>query len=714
MIFYSLLQGTGKTQTILNFIANAVINDMSIAVVSNNNSATNNVYEKLEKRGYSFLAAKLGNIDNVEDFFANYKSEIPTLPNEKVSRSTIEQLNISLPFLYEKENTKKKLIRDLDDLKLEYKHFLCDNSNTNFSYIKFNPKNISSRKILSLLAYVKEKYKKISFIRKIYIMIILKVNKKLLLLEDSEIALYLNEFYYEAKIYEIEEELRLINKKYSKSTLEQKTNEYVNLSKKYFDYNLSSRYSYEREDVYKIENYKCLFKNFIKDYPIVLSSTYSLAKCSGKGFLFDYLIIDESSQVNMASAILSLRVAKNVVIVGDIKQLPQIDDKSFKDINEKLLKECKISKSYSYYGNSIMSSLLTLYKDIPKTMLVEHYRCSPDIIGFCNKRFYDNKLIIYTEKKEEYSMKVIKTVPGNFARINPHGTGIYNQREIDEIKGLINREKFDDLGIIVPYKYQSLLIMEQLPDYAETSTIHKFQGREKDNIIFSTVANDINNFVADDNLVNVAVSRAKSKFILITSDKMFKSENNVVSDLVNYISYKNNFGQLEEGKIKSVYDILYSDYNDALTKFRMKHPSKEYDTENITKVLLENILSNDRYSNYWFVMHVSLKNVITPKNIELTSEEFKFFNNPKSHIDFLIYNKTSHRPVLAIEVDGVSYHEQNSKQSERDQKKNSILYKCGLNLLRLKTNECNEKERIIAELESIINYKQLILNTDEH
>lgn len=46
--------GTGKTQTILNIIANAVRNGQTVAVVSNNNSATLNVAEKLEKKGLSF------------------------------------------------------------------------------------------------------------------------------------------------------------------------------------------------------------------------------------------------------------------------------------------------------------------------------------------------------------------------------------------------------------------------------------------------------------------------------------------------------------------------------------------------------------------------------------------------------------------------------------------------------------------------------------
>ncbi|MEG0094390.1 MAG: AAA domain-containing protein, partial [Erysipelotrichaceae bacterium] len=44
--------GTGKTQTILNIIANLVVGGNTVAVVSNNNDATNNVYEKLQKYGF--------------------------------------------------------------------------------------------------------------------------------------------------------------------------------------------------------------------------------------------------------------------------------------------------------------------------------------------------------------------------------------------------------------------------------------------------------------------------------------------------------------------------------------------------------------------------------------------------------------------------------------------------------------------------------------
>lgn len=52
--------GTGKTQTILNIIANLICQNKTIAMLSNNNSATQNVFEKLSSSGFDFICATLG------------------------------------------------------------------------------------------------------------------------------------------------------------------------------------------------------------------------------------------------------------------------------------------------------------------------------------------------------------------------------------------------------------------------------------------------------------------------------------------------------------------------------------------------------------------------------------------------------------------------------------------------------------------------------
>lgn len=689
--------GTGKTQTILNFIANALANKQSVAVVSNNNSATDNVYEKLDKNGYSFIAAPLGNAENVDSFFEEYDSEIPFFTRKKVDVDKLMELHSLLPFYYENENNKKVLGEKLKALEIEYKHFLSDNVDIDFDLIKFKPEKVKSRNVLSAIVKIKETNKELGALTKLIMRFKLKIQKTFFnLLDPNEYATYLNNLYYLSKINEIKKEIKGLEKTMNGQSLEEKTALYSQLSKTYFENQLNSLFETNSRGMYARDNYKRQFSEFVRDYPVVLSSTYSLAKCSKRGFLFDYLIVDESSQVNMASAILSMRVAKNIVVVGDIKQLPQIDDNSFKNRNEQLLKMFNVPKTYSYYGNSIMSSLLSLYGDrIPKTMLKEHYRCNPDIISFCNQKFYNDELIVYTKSKpSDYTMKVIKTAPGNFARKNPEGTGLYNQREIDEIQVLLNKEQLEDVGVIAPYRYHTEKVMSQLGDKVDASTIHKFQGREKKTIIFSSVVNDSNDFVGNDNLINVAVSRAIDKFILVTSDKVFNSKSGVLSDLVNYISYNNDFGRAEEGTVKSIYDLLYDDYQDQLNKFRSRHPSKDFDSENLTKELIYRILKDKDYSSFGLRMHVSLRDFVRANGLHFSDEEYKFYRNPNAHADFLVYNKMSRKPVLVIEVDGISFHEQQKTQLERDAKKNSILEKADIPILRLKTNESDEETRI--------------------
>ncbi|MBR4270315.1 MAG: DUF2726 domain-containing protein [Clostridia bacterium] len=687
--------GTGKTQTILNILSNAVIRGKSVAVVSNNNSATDNVFEKLEKYGYSFICAQLGNADNVNRFFEECDSSIPKMQKENVDIDKLNKLYSNLPSYFEKENNKKQILSMIDALDLEYKHFLSDNESFDFDEYKFKNINVLPNNVQEVIVKLKEK-EKIGFFERLFIKIKLRVKTKFFKIDKDKEILLLQNLYYLTKKNYLKKQIEEIDKYMKDESLEDKTNDFRDLSNKYFKNKLIEMYSNKNRSYYDRSNYKKCFSDFIKNYPVILSSTYALAKCSPKDYLFDYLIVDESSQVNMASAILSMQIAINIIVVGDIKQLPQIDDSTFNQRNEQLLKKFNVSKAYSYQGNSIMSSLLSLYGDsIPKQMLKEHYRCAPEIINFCNEEFYDNQLIVYTKpKKNVTSMKVIKTVAGNFARKNPDGSGQYNQREIDEIENLINTESMEDIGIITPYRYQAKLIQDKFGNKVDASTIHKFQGREKKSIIFSSVVNDVNDFVDNDNLINVAVSRAVDNFILITSDKVANSKTGVLADLINYITYHEDFGKMDESKIKSIYDILYSDYEEELNKFRKNHPSKDFDTENITKELLKSILSDTKYKSLWFRMHVSLSDFVRNNNHDLTDEEYKFYINPKAHVDFLIYNKMSRKPVCVIEVDGVAFHEQQEKQKERDVKKDSILKKSGIPILRLRTNESNEEKRV--------------------
>ncbi|WML33425.1 AAA domain-containing protein [Clostridium sp. OS1-26] len=84
--------GTGKTQTILNIIANAIIDNKTVAVVSNNNSATLNVFEKLKKYNVDFIAAYLGNKDNRKDFFQSQNNQYPNMGSYRLDSEELEKI----------------------------------------------------------------------------------------------------------------------------------------------------------------------------------------------------------------------------------------------------------------------------------------------------------------------------------------------------------------------------------------------------------------------------------------------------------------------------------------------------------------------------------------------------------------------------------------------------------------------------------------------
>ncbi len=84
--------GTGKTQTILNIIANLLIAGKTVLVVSNNNSAVENVAEKLAKENLGFLVAQLGSLENRKNFIAD-QPEYPDMSAWHIEETaSIEEL----------------------------------------------------------------------------------------------------------------------------------------------------------------------------------------------------------------------------------------------------------------------------------------------------------------------------------------------------------------------------------------------------------------------------------------------------------------------------------------------------------------------------------------------------------------------------------------------------------------------------------------------
>lgn len=511
----------------------------------------------------------------------------------------------------------------------------------------------------------------------------------------GELVKIYNKLFFVVREVEINKRIKDCKKELNYLDYKNKLNRLTDYSMSVLKDFLRTKYK-EREarKVFKLEELATMSLQFNQEYPIVLSTTHSIKNCFGAEYKFDYIIMDEASQVDLITGVLALSSARNAVIVGDLKQLPNVITTQNSNEIEEMSKKYNIEDSYNYLKNSFLSSVIATISQAPRTMLQEHYRCHPKIIGFCNRKFYDNQLIIMTEDKgEDDVLKAIVTPEGNYER------GHYNQRQIDVIEKEVLpelRKKVDNenIGIISPYRVQKQNLQNEI-DNIQVDTVHKFQGREKDAVVITTVDNEIGEFVDDPKLLNVAITRAK-KYLRVVVSGNKENEGTNIDDLIKYIQY-NNF-EVETSKIKSIYDLLYKqNQKQRLEYLKGKQRISEYDSENITYNLIKENIRNQHYDNLDVAVHVPLAELLEDLD-KLEENERNFASKTWTHIDFVIFNKMDKRMVVAVEVDGYFYHKEGTKQEIRDRLKDKILEKYNIPLVRLNTMNSNEKELLEVAL----------------
>jgi superfamily I DNA and/or RNA helicase len=701
--------GTGKTQTILNLISNIVSRNKNCAIVSNNNNtAIDNVYEKLSEEGISFIAATLGRLENVGRFFDNNnEQELDAFLETKLdlvdltTGSKIKELSTVMKRIHELEINIAQLKNEQNDVLIEKKnHSFRYNSNAIVN------ENLNSKEYLNLINKL-ERPKKISIIKKWFINFKFKI--KIQDIDLTDLLVKLESIFYKNRTIELTNALAKLDRELSEHEKQAILRKLQKLSKDYLLEQIQSHYKNIYQKSFDKDSYKKDYSNFLKRYPVVLSTSQSLLNNAPNRFLFDYLIIDEASQGDLLSSVIAMSCARRIVVVGDSRQLQQIDEERLFDHSQKLVQKYNIPESYRYESNSILQSVRDSVKDVPTTLLREHYRCAPDIINFCNKMFYDEELIPMTRNIGQH-IEVVKTVPGNHARKNPNGTGMYNQREIDELVNLIKDKDNSKIGVITPFRYQARLIQENLKESKlEADTIHKFQGRQKDEIYLSFVVNSLDknpkqvenrlyDFVTDERLLNVAISRAKTKVTAIVSDKIYHSSNNIIHDFIQYAENLYGNSITRSSTVTSVFDYLYAEY-ELLLKEKFKGNSKEHRTELLMSELIDEILEKNKKISY--SRHVRLSKIIN-KTDGLSDDERRYIMHPWTHVDFLFYNKISKERLFVLEVDGIQYHEQSHKQSINDKLKDKVLVENGVTIYRFRTNESNEKEKLTDLLRCFI------------
>ncbi len=679
--------GTGKTQTILNIVSNLLVQKKSILVVSNNNSAVENVAEKLEKEGLGFLVAQLGSVRNKEKFVEVQTGCYPNMEEwhldnlkgvRKLAKESLTAVSLGftgqtrlalLKAEYDALITEKKydemlkVAVDLDNEWLSTKH------------------SFKIMKLLNLCKMMQEQGISPNLWFCLRWAFLLDFRTYSLLRNNLSVVIELLESaYYVARKFEIEQEIDVIEQQLLSVDVKESAEELRQSSLQILKQEIAKRYGAGRRVVFTRKDIKAKTEEFLKEYPIVLSTTYSAKSCISNDFVFDYIIMDEASQVDIKTGALALSCALNVVIVGDDMQLPNVvsaeEEKALNAIKETY----NVDERYNAVTHSFLRSCAEVLKDAPSTLLREHYRCHPKIIQFCNHRFYGGELIAMTKDSGEKDvLQVIRTVKGNHAREH------FNQREIDVIVQEVMPlcEDKGSVGIITPYRTQAEAINRVLgKDIA--STVHKYQGRECDTIIMSMVDNLPTSFSDDKNLLNVAISRAKSQLYIVTSGNEMPEDTNI-AQLISYARY-NNFA-VKDSKIHSVFDLLYQQYTVERLAYQAEHAKvSNYMSENLVYDLLVKVLDELSWKNLSVVCHYPLAKIISDWSL-LTSQEKDYAKNALTHIDFLIYNSLTKQPMMAIEVDGWHYHNDKVVQQSRDRLKNQILEKYSLPPYRISTTD---------------------------
>lgn len=302
-------------------------------------------------------------------------------------------------------------------------------------------------------------------------------------------------------------------------------------------------------------------KNFLDIFNIIsVTSLSAKASLPLSNELFDMVVIDEASQCDIASAIPLILRAKQLVVIGDPLQLKHITSLN-KFEEEKIKEHLHLSGSvYLKYKEKSLwdysESFITNASNNNKIVNIDrHYRCHPDIIGYSNEAFYNPKLGVDLKictKKEDYNIQpsgikwidIIGTHKANNININ----GAEVDKSIEIATYFANQNPNISIGIVTPFSHQAKEIHSRIPIHLSqrivADTVHKFQGDEKDVMIYSLVVTNnspdskiywIDNMVPES--VNVAVTRARNTIYIVGNKEYIKSKSTVLKPLGKLVDY---------------------------------------------------------------------------------------------------------------------------------------------------------------------------------
>ncbi|WP_160722868.1 AAA domain-containing protein [Bacillus sp. USDA818B3_A] len=262
---------------------------------------------------------------------------------------------------------------------------------------------------------------------------------------------------------------------------------------------------------------------------------------------FDVVIVDEASMAYVPQTAFAASLGKRVIICGDFKQLPPIAS-SRDSLVEKWLREDIFHRAgvVDWVNEGKLHPHLFLLK--------EQRRMHPDISRFTNQYIY-HSLVDDHESVKRVRQQIVESAP--FANrssilVDTSFTGAYciqertSRSKINLWQALLSFQLIHEsflgglrsIGYVTPYRAQAQLMELMLDDLYEleraeadiiAATVHRFQGSERDVMVFDTVEGAPQTRVGmlligkdSERLINVAITRTKGKFIHVSNQAFIK------------------------------------------------------------------------------------------------------------------------------------------------------------------------------------------------
>jgi len=328
---------------------------------------------------------------------------------------------------------------------------------------------------------------------------------------------------------------------------------------------------YNMQEVYGIVGRKSLsqLRDLLPLFPLINTTAQSFFsvfsyndRAAGKRVLpegfFEYLFVDEAGMV-LPSLMANLYAGKRALLFGDEKQIEPVYPFGGDEVVDEVVADKAaesdgtmretIRDGYSLLKMSAMSlANRALYIEDKNAIradptapiwLLQHFRCKDPIVKYCNKLAYDGKIEPMVGEDENTCHLIFVEHAENMS-VEHNTCAVEAEIVVDLVKEhLLEGYGLDEIGVITPYRNQAEKIKHSLAecgydtDTVRVGTVHIFQGSERKVILFSTSsgANSPRRGAAlfmnrdKGNMLNVAVSRAKERFVLIGCREVIAPDN---------------------------------------------------------------------------------------------------------------------------------------------------------------------------------------------